>query len=422
MKYALYILCILFSFKQVAGQELLNASWDIPTFVNAGDKPKPSIVITNPTANEYSGWVSFSCLNVRTQQPIDGWLRNFFPTQYFTVEANKKAVLYFPIEIPFDLYDSVCLQAIIHASLNGSLPSFSITRTLKIYTGHIPKMSVQTIPIKKNITSLHNEWAMFTKEEEATNVYQWFLGVFDAANPPTENSFTNILSAGFSINNQLASMLKSSGTQLNTKNNNLVQNYNCKIIKEGSYDTITLNNSGGLHYTIWEMPPFKKTDNGYLFVNSLTAKLSDSAAIVAFLGKNYFITNNHPSIKKLPIIKTELLFKNKKVTTQYQAFECQIGDTLSLIYTLPVLGAGRQLQHSIPAGFAYLNNNNPNIITVNNGMVGFKKLPISKKLVQYQITLIAKQKGAFVLGYGYVYNSKKEPIAQLETKFNIVIE
>ncbi|MFY8005030.1 MAG: hypothetical protein ACOVNR_09295, partial [Chitinophagaceae bacterium] len=328
---------------------------------------------------------------------------------------------FFPIEIPFDLYDSVYLQAVIHPSLNNSLPSFSIASALKVYTGHTAKLSLQTIPIKTTITSLNNEWAMFTKEEEATNIYQWFLGVIDGVNLPLTNSLTTSLMNDFSTINVFTGIQKNINQLIDTNNNQLPK-FNCHIIKEGSYDTLVLNYSRGLHYKIWEMPPFKKTDKSYLLINSLTSKIIDLNTIYAFLGKKYYITNNHPSIKKLPIVKLELLYKKKKITTKYQPFECQIGDTLSLIYTLPALPTNYQLQHTLPAGLAYLSNSSQNNITISNGMVNFKKRQIAKKIVQYQLTFIAKQKGEFVVGYGYVFSKKNEPIAQLESKFNIIIE
>lgn len=75
----------------------------IPRFLREGDQIELITQIANTGDSELTGQVSLELINAATEKPIDGWLSNVFPVQYFTVGAGKTSIARFPIQVPYGL-------------------------------------------------------------------------------------------------------------------------------------------------------------------------------------------------------------------------------------------------------------------------------------------------------------------------------
>lgn len=70
-------------------------------FVREGDDMEFSAKVVNMSDKEMTGTARLELLDASTNKPVDGWFKNVFPTQYFTVAAGQSAVVKFPMSIPY---------------------------------------------------------------------------------------------------------------------------------------------------------------------------------------------------------------------------------------------------------------------------------------------------------------------------------
>lgn len=87
--------------KIIQTQKPLMVQPNIPRFVREGDRINLSAKIVNMSEKELTGQVELQLIDPETNQPVDGWFRNFFPNQYFTAAAGESVVSDFSIEIPY---------------------------------------------------------------------------------------------------------------------------------------------------------------------------------------------------------------------------------------------------------------------------------------------------------------------------------
>ena len=90
-----------------------------PRFLREGDRIEFSAKIVNLSDKELTGTTQLELLDAATDKPVDGWFKNIFPTQYFTVAAGQSSAVKFPIEIPFN-FNSAMTYRIIAKSTNTS--------------------------------------------------------------------------------------------------------------------------------------------------------------------------------------------------------------------------------------------------------------------------------------------------------------
>jgi len=89
------------STKEIITQKELMVQPNAPRFMREGDKLEFSSKIVNLTDKELTGQAEFQLIDATTNQRIDGWFRNIYPNQFFTVAAGQSEVVKFPIEIPY---------------------------------------------------------------------------------------------------------------------------------------------------------------------------------------------------------------------------------------------------------------------------------------------------------------------------------
>ena len=96
--------------KNILAQKPLMVQANSPRFMRAGDRMEFSAKISNLSDHELTGTTQLSLLNTTTHQSVDGWFKNIFPTQYFTVAAGQSSAIKFPIEVPFNFNAALIYQ------------------------------------------------------------------------------------------------------------------------------------------------------------------------------------------------------------------------------------------------------------------------------------------------------------------------
>src|SRR6188472_3060052 len=76
-----------YSEKKLVTQKPLMVQPNAPRFMREGDRMEFSAKIVNLGDSEMTGTAQLELLDAATNKPVDGWFKNIFPTQYFTVAA-----------------------------------------------------------------------------------------------------------------------------------------------------------------------------------------------------------------------------------------------------------------------------------------------------------------------------------------------
>ena len=105
--------------RTVVTQKELMVQPNAPRFLREGDGMEFSAKVVNLTGKEITGTSTLELLDAATNNPVDGWFKNVFPLQYFTVPAGQSVAVKFPIEIPFS-FNSAMTYRIKAISKDGS--------------------------------------------------------------------------------------------------------------------------------------------------------------------------------------------------------------------------------------------------------------------------------------------------------------
>ncbi|MEP7164206.1 MAG: alpha-2-macroglobulin family protein [Ferruginibacter sp.] len=89
-----------YSEKTVITQKPLMVQPNAPRFLREGDQMEFSAKIVNLSEKELTGTAQLELFDAANNKPVDGWFKNVFPSQYFTVPAGQSVSVKFPIGIP----------------------------------------------------------------------------------------------------------------------------------------------------------------------------------------------------------------------------------------------------------------------------------------------------------------------------------
>ncbi len=142
--------------KTTVTQKPLMVQPNAPRFLREGDGIEFSVKIVNLSDKEVTGTTQLELLDAATNKPIDGWFKNVFPTQYFTVAAGQSAAVKFPIEIPFKFNSAMTYRITAKSSGtpsgDGSIFSDGEERAIPIVTNRM--LVTESMPINlRNETS-----------------------------------------------------------------------------------------------------------------------------------------------------------------------------------------------------------------------------------------------------------------------------
>ncbi|MEO5892858.1 MAG: alpha-2-macroglobulin family protein [Ferruginibacter sp.] len=146
--------------KNVVTQKPLMVQPNAPRFMREGDRMEFSAKIVNLSDSELTGTSQLELLDAATNKPVDGWFKNVFPSQYFTVAAGQSVSVKFPIEIPFN-FNSAMTYRIIARSSNKPDGSFSDGEemALPILTNRM--LVTETLPL--NLRNINKKDFRFEK-------------------------------------------------------------------------------------------------------------------------------------------------------------------------------------------------------------------------------------------------------------------
>lgn len=90
-----------------------------PRFLREGDRMEFSAKISNLSGKEITGTSRLELFDAATNKSVDGWFKNVFPQQYFTVPAGQSVAVKFPIDIPVN-FNSAMMYRIRAVAKDGS--------------------------------------------------------------------------------------------------------------------------------------------------------------------------------------------------------------------------------------------------------------------------------------------------------------
>ena len=102
--------------KTTVTQKPLMVQPNAPRFLREGDALEFSAKIVNLSDKEITGTTQLELLDAATGKPVDGWFKNIFSTQYFTVAAGQSIAVKFPMEIPFNFNSAMTYRIVAKSS------------------------------------------------------------------------------------------------------------------------------------------------------------------------------------------------------------------------------------------------------------------------------------------------------------------
>lgn len=148
------------STKTIITQKTLMVQPNIPRFLTQGDVIELATTIANTSDKELTGTCTLQLFNAVTNTPIDGWLNNVFPNQYFTVKANETVAVKFPIQVPQNFTDAITYKIIAQSNAINNEPSYSDGEE-------------NSIPVLSNKLYLTNALSFYIKPNEAEKNIQY---------------------------------------------------------------------------------------------------------------------------------------------------------------------------------------------------------------------------------------------------------
>ncbi len=112
--------------KTMVTQKPLMVQPNAPRFIREGDKMEFSAKVVNLTDKEVTGTAVLELIDAATNAPIDGWFKNIFPTQFFTVAAGQSSALKFPMEVPFNFNSAMSYRIVAKTSEASDVEEMAI--------------------------------------------------------------------------------------------------------------------------------------------------------------------------------------------------------------------------------------------------------------------------------------------------------
>ena len=138
-----------YSTKTTVTQKKLMVQPNAPRFLREGDRMEFTAKIVNLSEKEVTGTSQLELLDAATNKPVDGWFKNVFPNQYFTVPAGQSVLVKFPIDVPFN-FNSAMVYRIKAIAKDGSF-SDGEEMALPVLTNRM--LVTETLPLNLRNTS-----------------------------------------------------------------------------------------------------------------------------------------------------------------------------------------------------------------------------------------------------------------------------
>ncbi|MEO7523227.1 MAG: alpha-2-macroglobulin family protein, partial [Ferruginibacter sp.] len=169
-----------YSEKTVITQKPLMVQPNPPRFLREGDRMEFSSKIVNLSDSEITGTAQLELLDAATNKPVDGWFKNIFPVQYFTIAAGQSTSVKFPVEIPF-AFNSALTWRIKASSKNGMF-SDGEENALPVLTNRM--LVTETMPLNmRNETTKNFKFEKLLSSNNSGSLTNHALTVEYTSNP-----------------------------------------------------------------------------------------------------------------------------------------------------------------------------------------------------------------------------------------------
>lgn len=162
----------------VITQKELMVQPNAPRFFRQGDQLELVSKVVNLSDKEITGTATLELLNASTMQPVDGWLMNVFPQQYFTVPAGQSVAVKFPMAIPVQYTDALVYRITARA---GNL-SDGEEMALPVLSNRM--LVTETLPINlRNTNKKEVRWEKLLQSENSPTLQHQSLTIEFTSNP-----------------------------------------------------------------------------------------------------------------------------------------------------------------------------------------------------------------------------------------------
>lgn len=143
-----------YSEKNIITQKELMVQPNAPRFMREGDRMDFSGKIVNLSSKELTGQVELQLIDPTTNQSVDGWFRNVFPNQFFTVAAGQSTPVSFSLEIPYQYNKPVTYRIVAStkAGANESALSDGEENMLPVVSNRMLVTESLPLPVRGNAT------------------------------------------------------------------------------------------------------------------------------------------------------------------------------------------------------------------------------------------------------------------------------
>ncbi len=169
--------------KTLVTQKPLMVQPNAPRFLREGDAMEFTTKIVNLSDSEVTGTAQLELLDAATNKPVDGWFKNIFPNQYFTIAAGQSTAIKFPMEVPFNFNSALTYRIIASTKTGGGgAASDGEEMALPILTNRM--LVTESLPINlRNQTTKNFKFDKLLTSRNNTTLSNHSLTVEYTSNP-----------------------------------------------------------------------------------------------------------------------------------------------------------------------------------------------------------------------------------------------
>ena len=170
--------------KTTVTQKVLMVQPNAPRFMREGDRMEFTVKIVNLADSEVTGQAQLELIDVATDKSVDGWFKNVFPVQYFTIAAGQSFAVKFPIDIPFNFNSALLyrVKAITKPNNNGEIFSDGEEMAFPVLTNRM--LVTESLPLNlRNQPTKNFKFEKLLNSGSSTTISNNALTVEYTSNP-----------------------------------------------------------------------------------------------------------------------------------------------------------------------------------------------------------------------------------------------
>jgi len=170
--------------KTTVTQKVLMVQPNAPRFMREGDRMEFTVKIVNLADSEVTGQAQLELIDAATNKPVDGWFKNVFPVQYFTIAAGQSFAMKFPMDIPFNFNSALMyrVKAITKANNKGEVFSDGEEMAFPVLTNRM--LVTESLPLNlRNQSTKNFKFEKLLNSSSSTTISNHALTVEYTSNP-----------------------------------------------------------------------------------------------------------------------------------------------------------------------------------------------------------------------------------------------